>query len=102
MPFSQRGGGEDWSLWTIGWLRNPWTQAPVAPGARWGDEVGPVLTAGSSSSSSNLLPRFFARYAEPTAESKDAFMVPDWAVSTCPACGFDHHEALFAFPPPPS
>jgi hypothetical protein len=47
------------------------------------------------------MPRFFARYAEPTAEAEDAFTVPDWARSTCPACGLAHQETLFAFPPPP-
>jgi hypothetical protein len=63
---------------------------------------GWTLTVDAFASASNsLLPRFFARYAEPTAEAEDAFAVSDWAVSTCPSCGRDHHETLFAFPPPP-
>jgi hypothetical protein len=35
------------------------------------------------------------------AKKEDAFTVPDWAGSTCPACGCNHHEALFAFLPTP-
>ena len=63
---------------------------------------GWTLTVDAFASAANsLLPRFFARYAEPSAEAEDAFTVPDWAVSACPACGCDHHETLFAFPPPP-
>ena len=54
-----------------------------------------------ASESNSLLPRFFARYAEPRAEAEDAFTVPSWACSTCPACGALHRETLFAFPPPP-
>ena len=54
-----------------------------------------------ASATNSLLPRFFARYAEPAAEAEDAFTVPDWACSTCPACGCPHRESLFAFPPPP-
>jgi hypothetical protein len=62
---------------------------------------GWTLTVDAFASASNsLLPRFFARYAEPTAEAEDAFAVTDWAVSTCPSCGRDHHETLFASPPP--
>ena len=52
-----------------------------------------------ASASNTLLPRFFARYAEPQAEAEDAFTVGDWAYSTCPACGQSHRETLFAFPP---
>ena len=63
---------------------------------------GWTLTIDAFASESNkFLPRFFARYAEPTAEAADAFTVPDWAYSTCPSCGCRHHETLFAFPPPP-
>ena len=62
---------------------------------------GWTLTVDAFASHSNaLLPRFFARYAEPSAEAEDAFTVPDWACSTCPACGLSHRETLFAFPPP--
>ena len=35
------------------------------------------------------------------AEVEDAFTVPDWGCSTCPACGYTHRETFFAFPPPP-
>jgi hypothetical protein len=63
---------------------------------------GWTLTVDAFASESNsLLPRFFARYAEPRAEAEDAFTVPSWACSTCPACGALHRETLFAFPPPP-
>jgi hypothetical protein len=54
-----------------------------------------------ASESNSLVPRFFARYAEHSAEAEDAFTVPDWACSVCPACGLAHRETLFAFPPPP-
>ena len=54
-----------------------------------------------ASASNSVLPHFFARYAESAAEVEDAFTVPDWGRSTCPACGCTHHETLFAFPPPP-
>ena len=54
-----------------------------------------------ASESNSVLPRFFARYAEPAAECEDAFTVSDWGYSTCPACGNTHRETLFAFPPPP-
>ena len=43
---------------------------------------------------------FFARYAEPSAESEDAFTVGDWDQLACPKCGRTHRETLFAFPPP--
>jgi hypothetical protein len=52
-----------------------------------------------ASESNSLLPRFFARYAEPAAESEDAFTVCDWDQSTCPKCGLAHREALFAYLP---
>ena len=32
-----------------------------------------------------VVPRFFARHAEPAAEGVDAFAQPSWAVSLCPA-----------------
>ena len=63
---------------------------------------GWTLTVDAFASESNsLLPRFYARYAEPNAEVEDAFTVADWAFSACPACGCPHRETLFAFPPPP-
>ena len=63
---------------------------------------GWTLTVDAFASESNtLLPRFFARFAEPSAEAEDAFTVPSWACSICPACGTLHRETLFAFPPPP-
>jgi hypothetical protein len=54
-----------------------------------------------ASECNSLLPRSYARYAEPNAEVEDAFTVPDWDQSVCPACGHIHRETLFAFPPPP-
>ena len=39
-----------------------------------------------------VVPRFFALYAEPTAEGVNAFAQPSWAVSHCPACGQWHRE----------
>jgi hypothetical protein len=63
---------------------------------------GWTLTVDAFASSSNtLLPRFYARYAEPDAEAEDAFAVPNWDSSPCPTCGSRHRETLFAFPPPP-
>ena len=63
---------------------------------------GWTLTIDAFASESNkFLPRFFARYAEPTAEAADAFTVPDWVYPTCPSCGRCHHKTPFAFPPPP-
>ena len=53
-----------------------------------------------ASECNSLLPRFYARYAEPNAEVEDAFTVPDWDQSVCPACGHMHRETMFAFPPP--
>ena len=63
--------------------------------------LGWTLTVGAFASKSNsLLPRFFARYAEPDAEAEDAFTVPDWARSLCPSSDHSHCETLFAFLPP--
>ena len=53
-----------------------------------------------ASESNSLLQRFFAPYAEPAAESEDAFTACDWDQSTCPKCGLAHREALFAYLPP--
>jgi hypothetical protein len=62
--------------------------------------LGWTLTVDAFASKSNsLLPRFFARYAEPEAEAEDAFTVPDWARSICPSCDQCHRETLYAFPP---
>jgi hypothetical protein len=62
--------------------------------------LGWKLTVDAFASEANtLLPRFFARYAEPRAESEDAFAVSDWDRSVCPGCGGTHREVLFAFPP---
>ena len=51
-----------------------------------------VFTSGYNA----VVPRFFARHAEPAAEGVDAFAQPSWAVSRCPACGQRHRE--FKFP----
>jgi hypothetical protein len=61
----------------------------------------PMTVDAFASEANTLLPRFFARYAEPRAEFEDALSVPDWGRSLCPACGAWHRETLFAYPPPP-
>ena len=61
----------------------------------------PITIDAFATESNALVPRFFARYAEPRAEAEDAFTVPDWACSVCPHCAQPHRETLFAFPPPP-
>jgi hypothetical protein len=62
--------------------------------------LGWELTVDAFASESNsLLPRFFARYAEPQAEAEDAFAVGDWDRSKCPFCGLYQRETLYAFPP---
>jgi hypothetical protein len=63
--------------------------------------LGWTLTINTFATSANtLLPRFFARYAEPDAEAEDAFSVGDWDCSLCPSCGSHHREVLFAYPHP--
>jgi len=52
-----------------------------------------------ASSENSLVPRFFARFAEPLAEAEDAFTVGDWACSLCPCCHRWHREVLFVYPP---
>ena len=46
-----------------------------------------------------VVPRFFARHAEPAAEGVIAFAQPSRAVSRCPACGLRHREFPLIFPP---
>ena len=46
-----------------------------------------------------VVPRFFARHAEPAAEGVDAFAQSSWAVSRCPACGQRHRKFPLIFPP---
>ena len=46
-----------------------------------------------------VVPRFFARHAEPAAEGVNAFAKPSWAVSRCSACGQRHREFLLFLPP---
>ena len=48
----------------------------------------------------NIVPRFFAQFAEPDAEGRDALAQPDWNASWCPHCRHIHREVGFAFPPP--
>ena len=43
--------------------------------------------------------RFWARFAEPGCDALDALSVLDWAQSACPACGGQHREVVYAFPP---
>ena len=69
--------------------------------SRLARDLGWLLTVDAFATESNtLLPRFFARFAEPRAEAEDAFTVPDWGCSVCPSCGHTHRETLFAYPPP--
>jgi len=64
------------------------------------EALGWRITVDAFASHANaLVPRFFARYAEPMAEAEDAFTVGDWACSLCPSCGCLHREVLFAYPP---
>ena len=46
-----------------------------------------------------VVPRFFARHAEPAAEGVNAFAQRSWAVSLCPACGQRHREFPLIFSP---
>ena len=58
------------------------------------------ITVDAFASESNArAPRFWSRFHEPGAEAIDGLCVPDWARSTCPACGAAHREVVFAFPP---
>ena len=57
----------------------------VAAGARRHGEIVTIDVFASGDNSA--VPRFFALYAEPTAEGVNAFAQPSWAVSHCPACG---------------
>ena len=52
-----------------------------------------------ASVSNSLVPRFFARYAEPDAEGVDALAQTSWSASSCPHCGKKHREIFYAFPP---
>ena len=64
------------------------------------DAGWPGITVDAFASESNArAPRFWSRFHEPGAEAIDALCVPDWARSTCPACGEAHREVVFAFPP---
>jgi len=47
----------------------------------------------------SLCERFYSRYPETSAAATDALSVGDWNSSTCPACGQQHREVVFAFPP---
>ena len=46
-----------------------------------------------------LVPRFFARYAEPDAKGVDAMSQTSWFSSACPHCRKCHWENFHAFPP---
>jgi hypothetical protein len=52
-----------------------------------------------ASTENAITPRFCSRYPELGAECADALLAPDWNVSTCPSCGEEHREVIFAFPP---
>jgi len=60
--------------------------------------IGWDITVDAFASSKNsLVPRFFARFAEPLAEAEDAFTMEDWACSLCPRCHHWHREVLFVY-----
>ena len=87
------------ALEVVGPASSPYLRDRVHALAR---DLGWPLTVDAFATEANaLVPRFFARYAEPQAEAEDAFTVPDWDVSRCPHCAQLHRETLFAFPPPP-
>ncbi len=51
-------------------------------------------------SENSVCPRSFSRYPDAAAAAAtDALSAPKWN-SSCPACGFAHWEASFAFPLP--
>ena len=52
-----------------------------------------------ASNENRLVPRFFARYAEPDAEGVDAMSQTSWFSSACPHCRKCHRENFYAFPP---
>ena len=64
--------------------------------ARFGDSVSIDLFATAENA---LVPRFFARHAEPLAEGVDALVQPDWGRSWCARCQTWHRETVYAFPP---
>ena len=67
-----------------------------AEAARLGERITVDLFASADNA---LVPRFYARYAEPLAEGVDALAQPDWGWSQCCACGQRHREFCFVFPP---
>jgi hypothetical protein len=76
----------------LGWELTPSHPSPTPP--------HPSPESNAFASESNLLlQRFFASYAEPLAESEDAFGVGDWDRSQCFFCGHSQREVLYAFPP---
>ena len=52
-----------------------------------------------ASRKNNITPRFFAQFAEPDAEGRDALAQPSWNSSVCSHCCSVHCEVGFAFPP---
>jgi hypothetical protein len=88
------------SLETAADVAGPVSSPLVRSDADLARSLGWELTVDAFASEANsLLPRFFARYAEPLAEAEEAFEVNDWDRSACPSCRGVHHETLFAFPP---
>jgi hypothetical protein len=66
----------DTALEVVGPVSGPWLPERALSLAA---SLGWTLTVDTFATAANaLLPRFFARYAEPDAEAEDAFSVSDW------------------------
>ena len=62
--------------------------------------VGWRITVDAFATESNAsAPRYWSPHPEPGSEAVDALSILDWAVSSCPVCGADHRETIYAFPP---
>ena len=60
----------------------------------WGITVDAFATESNARA-----PRYWSPHPEPGSEAVDALSILDWAVSSCPVCGADHRETIYAFPP---
>jgi hypothetical protein len=83
--------------------RGPACGPTLVAAARWlAARLGWTISVDLFATAANaVVPRFFSRYPEPSAETVDAFTSPSWNASTCPACSLCHREVFFAFPPVP-
>ena len=52
-----------------------------------------------ATASNSKTDRYVSWFPEPGAEAYDAFSMGSWASSTCPMCGKEHQEAVYAYPP---